>query len=219
MAEERKGTHTLGNGAEVRIQGVSPQFVREAMLLAEEEMRAAGAPLDVPQYGVETVTGEMMWYDHNATTLEVEGDAAQTAANQRAWNKYQAAVRALRKAQVDRTVEALLVGGLVDLPEMPKDQGWARRWEMMGLAVPKDGAARYRFWMVKEWLASYDDLTGLLNAIKDLSGREVNWDRVRAIQDSFQDQVQGAGAAGVAGGAGEGAVGDGPGAAGDAGGA
>jgi hypothetical protein len=191
MAERRTGTYTLADGTELRIQGVSPMMLAQATQLAEARLRAEGVPLDPPRYSVEAVGGDKLWFPHDPSTLDVEDDPAATAENHRAWAAYQAGLQRLQDEAQVAALEAILIGGLVDLPEMPADEDLWRRRAMLGLPAPKDRAARYRVWIATEYITQPRDLDGLGRAINALSFTGVDWDKVAQVKATFPGPLPG----------------------------
>ena len=187
----KTGTFTFKDGREIAIQGVSPLVLREAATQVEERLRAEGLPLDPPRYSIRSVSGDLIWHDHNVTTLKVEGDPQATAENEKAWRQHQAAMRRLEKERGDATAAAMLIGGLVDLPAMPKGEEYWRRRTLMGLDDPKTPAGRYQAWIFAEIAPDIDDIQALLLAIRGLSFESVDWERVAQVRATFPGAVQG----------------------------
>jgi len=194
----RKGTYTLQDGTEIAIRGASPMLGRDVLLRVEAEMLAEGLPLEVPQYSVQSVSGDLIWHDHNPSTLVVEDDPEQTAENIRLWRAHKAALKEQARRAESASAELMIVWGIIDLPEMPDDDSWMRRRVLLGLPVPADANALYRMWLTTCWLDSQQDMLGLINAIQRLSFREANWERVAQIEDTFPGSVQGEAAEGGA---------------------
>jgi len=189
----RKGSFKLQNGTEISIQGVSPLLARQVMARVEADMRAEGKPLDVPQYAVTTVTGEKLWYDHNLTTLYVEGNPEETEANRALWRAHQDALLEQDTRSSEAMIEMFVIAGVAekDLPEMPADDGWIRKRKILGLKTPEDADARYRLWLTTCWLEDLEAFRGLTSQIRELSYTGADWERVERIEETFPGPVQG----------------------------
>jgi len=187
----KTGTFTTKNGTEIAIQGVSPLVMREVTVQVEERLRLAGLPIDPPRYSVQSVSGDLIWHEHNLTTLVVEDNPQETAENRRLWREHEAALRRLEYEKGNALAAAMFIGGLVDLPSMPKGEEYWRRRVMMGLEDPKTPAGRYQAWISAEYMPDTEDFEALLMAIRGLSMEGVDWARVAAVRSSFPSAVQG----------------------------
>ena len=187
----KTGTFTAKDGTEIAIQGVSPMVLREVTVQVEERLRLEGLPIDPPRYSVASVSGDLIWREHNPTTLVVEDNPQETAENRRLWREHEAALRRLEYEKGNALAAAMFIGGLVDLPSMPKGEEYWRRRVMMGLEDPKTPAGRYQAWISAEYMPDTEDFEALLMAIRGLSMEGVDWARVAAVRSSFPGAVQG----------------------------
>jgi len=187
----KTGTFTTKNGTEIAIQGVSPMVLREVTVQVEERLRYEGLPIDPPRYSVASVSGDLIWREHNPTTLVVEDNPQETAENRRLWREHEAAQRRLEYEKGNALAAAMFIGGLVELPAMPKGEEYWRRRVMMGLEDPKTPAGRYQAWISAEYMPDTEDFEALLMAIRGLSMEGVDWARVAAVRSSFPGAVQG----------------------------
>jgi len=187
----KTGTFTAKDGREIAIQGVSPMVLLETTVQVEERLRLEGLPIDPPRYSVQSVSGDLIWHEHNPTTLVVEDNPQETAENRRLWREHEAALRRLEHEKVNIMAAALLIGGLVDFPTMPKGEEYWWRRAMMGLEDPKTPAGRYQAWIMAEYVSDTNDFQALLLAIRGLSMEGVDWARVAAVRSLFPGAVQG----------------------------
>jgi len=187
----KTGTFTAKDGRQIAIQGVSPMVLREVTVQVEERLRYEGLPIDPPRYSVASVSGDLIWREHNPTTLVVEDNPQETAENRRLWREHEAAQRRLEYEKGNALAAAMFIGGLVELPAMPKGEEYWRRRVMMGLEDPKTPAGRYQAWISAEYMPDTEDFEALLMAIRGLSMEGVDWARVAAVRSSFPGAVQG----------------------------
>ena len=187
----KTGTFTTKNGTEIAIQGVSPLVMREVTVQVEERLRMEGLPIGPPRYSVEAFGGDIIWHEHNPTTLVVEDNPQETAENRRLWREHEAALRRLEHENANALAAAMLIGGLVDFPTMPKGEDYWRRRTMMGIEDPKTPAGRYQAWIMAEYMPDAEDFEALLMAIRGLSFEGVDWARVATVRSLFPGTVQG----------------------------
>lgn len=118
-------------GLVLTLRPVKEHIVGMALEAIEAEWRAKGEAINPPTY---TTSAGQTWphqHDEHVDTLTVEGDAAQTAANWAAWNRYVDARDRLDAAKGKRRLEIMLALGVEDFV-IPED-GWREEQEWAGI--------------------------------------------------------------------------------------
>ena len=170
-------TYQTERGFTVTFNGI------EALL---DKLRASYPMPAKPRYSIKSnLTGATEWFDHDETTLDVPNDPIQSAANHKAMTEYlRQSIEAQNKyfAAITRTV--LLYGVNV---EMPKDESWVKRQELLGIAVPKDPLEREMHWRETELYGSPDDLENITIGVMRAGGTDE--ETLAAMADSFRHSL------------------------------
>lgn len=181
---------TTTAGVVVHCRPINDKLRRKALAVIEKAYRDRGEPIDPPTYTVHLVGGDEHM-PHDETTLVVDGDEAQTQANQVAWKKYLEARGRLGAEQRDKSNAIQLLDGL-DF-EMPTDGGWIERQKRRyGVEVPTDPDEQRLHYIETELLITASDLMDAVQTITTLSlAGTVEEEAVREEMASFRRKVQG----------------------------
>jgi len=186
-------------GVRCHLRPVSPALLAAATAAVEREYRERGEPIDPPTYTVMLPSGRSETHPHDETTLIVEGDEAATQANQAAYTAHQDAVQRMKRAQSERLLRALLLGGVT--VEMPADDTWARQQhEIYGIDVPTEPTERRWHYITTEVLVTPADLQQVVAELMEISTAGMTRpEEVRAAIASFRHSAQDGRVLGAAG--------------------
>ncbi len=166
--EDEKDVFVTSKGLKVRVSPVDPMFMQAVV-------NSVSIP-KTPVYEVKTVTGrtEVHRLDEKA--------AAQMPDGLSIWEAFLEERSAALALQNERVMKAMfLVGAETEVP----DNGWDKKWQMLGVEVPTDPEERKIFYLRSE--LSGEDVTGLMSAIMRAGG--VDEEMIRQAEDAFRDTV------------------------------
>jgi hypothetical protein len=185
----RTTSYTTITGAVVALQPVSTTAMALISRGMEKELRARGLPLDPPTYESEalTITGEHLRYPHTAETLDTD-DPQETARNHAAWDAYEAARAELNRATIERSMEYILLEGVVQ--EIPEERSvWERRMRRLGVEVPEDPDDLKVLYLTTEVLRTPEDAREAAFAILRLSIQGTDPEKVAAAEALFRSHA------------------------------
>jgi hypothetical protein len=190
MAKESLVTsYATAIGTVVTLQPVSTTTMALISQGVEKELRQQGLPLDPPTYASEalTVTGEHLRYPHTVETLD-STDPEETARNHAAWNAYQEAKALLNQTIIGRTMEYILLDGVVQ--EIPEERPvWERRMRRLGVEIPEDPDELKILYLTTEVLRTPEDAREVAFAILRLSIRGTDPEKVAAAEALFRSNA------------------------------
>lgn len=167
---DKPTSFTTSRGIVVPLQPIS-QWVFESL-------RRKFVLPERPTYEVKTLTG-IQHIPHDEKSIE------QTPDDKPKWDAWLQEHNAAVRVYDEQAIRAYVLFGTA-LP--PPDDGWEKRHALCGLDVPSDPEERRLYYMRTEVLVTLDDVTGLLDALRDLMG--VPREDVNKTKDSFPDSVQ-----------------------------
>ena len=165
----RPHEHKTSTGLTLRLKAVPEWIVARYAIMAEDEMRREGEPIDPPMY--EVPLGDPEFYKargeaqpaeefehaydpaNGIDTLTVPGDAATTARNFAAWRAHRAALHKLESIQAERRQLATIVFGVMvegGMPE-PESPEWAeleQTLDLLDLEMPLKPQEQQAFWLM-----------------------------------------------------------------------
>jgi hypothetical protein len=183
------GSFTNAAGEVYTIHGLSPLLPAQLMGAAKAEFEKSGEILpEIPTYEVTTIGGEKEIHQHDSTTLVVEGDEAQTKANQKAWLDYTKAYVKLNNAYNLRVMHAAFLA-----VEVEPTQAWRDEMKFIGAEIHAEGSVEERYAFVETHVIQCPaDLSKLTLMVFRMSGiipeeatAEVDATFQRAVERAF----------------------------------
>ena len=177
----------------VAIRQVAQDLAAERV---RQESIEAGEPLEVPTYTVKTLGGEEVVFEHVAPgpdepgTLDVAGDAAETAYRHALWSRYRNALMRLAAKQAEARFEVMLFLGVE--VEMPADDSWLDAQVEAGMGdidrnSVKDKKIRY---LTSEVLTTRD-LTNVVTTLQMMmAGTAVSEGEISQFEGMFRRSME-----------------------------
>jgi len=202
--EQEPTNFTTESGLVLTLKPARVVLIEIAALEIEDEMRAAGEPVDSPTWTLETAGGEVERLPHvidsenNINTLIIPGDARETAANLGRWKLYERAQERLAEKQEEAKTRALFISGIEPFEIPEADKGWEETVATLTrgqVTVPAEGnpeeAAERRFcylWYYHLTPIDAQYLSMLLNLLSQ--GRVMSPEKVQPFLASVRSQVE-----------------------------
>lgn len=181
----KQDVYTTVAGCEVKLRPVSRQLIYSVMLACRREAEQRGDPLKPPTYTVETAGGGKETYEHDADSIAAPGTSE---AEKAAWEKHQAALRALEEAQRERVARVLLLEGIA-LEGPPPE--WVARMKRYGIELPEDPDDLRLVWLSMDVLRTPADMRDAVQQIMLLSMAGLSKEEIEAAEAAFRGPVPG----------------------------
>lgn len=180
------GTFTNAIGEQYTIHGLSPVTPQRIMESVRAEFLRAGKPvLAVPTYKVQTATGEEEIHEHDATTLVVPDNPAQTQINQDAWQEYVKSTAALDAEYNVRLMRVVFLA----VTAKPT-QEWRDEMAFTGVDLPAENSPAERYLYVEtRVIQSAKDVASLMTGVFRLAG-VISEAAVAEVDATFQRAME-----------------------------
>lgn len=172
----RSHEYTTTRGKVIRFVGV------QSLL---DQLRASFPQPKKPQYPrTSNVTGTTTYFDHDETTLDVEGDEAQTKANHAQWDAYAAEVARVSREYGAALMRLVLLRGI--RYDEPQDDAWIKEQTFIGLTVPEDPIERKLHYITTELIEVGDAVEAERVLLGVLAASGIDEEVLSAMADSFR---------------------------------
>ncbi len=146
-------TYTTRKGVVLNLLPVSQLKIQMIRGAVRDKFREAGEPIAVPTYSSTTVAGEVQEFPLDEKSLEVPGDAEETARRIELWTAHENAMERLRREQNNRATKEQFAKGIdIEVPD-----AWDAEMESLDIEIPEDPTERKFIYIVTEVLPTPDE--------------------------------------------------------------
>lgn len=185
--QARLGSFTNTNGETFQIRGLSPMVIDQIRTDIKADWDRQGKPWPVcPTYTIPaSEANEEEVHDHNATTLLVKDDLAQTKTNEAVWEKYTRQLEEIESENSKRLMKKVFLA-----VDCHPDDAWRDEMEFGGTTLPAKGSGAEKYLYVSQRvIQSFDDVAKLLTSVLGLAGI-IKAEAVEAAEAAFQSLME-----------------------------
>lgn len=173
--QPRTKPHTTRKGVTIQLVGVSPsllQTIRSAYEINHPE------PIK-PQYEIEAAGGELIYEDHDETTLSTDKEKAE-------WEAYITSHKEWEQGQNRQIMEAFVLEGTEF--EIDMEGAWVRRRKRQNIEIPKDPDDLKIHYFETQIVGPPEDTLDVVSEIMQLTG--IDEKAVDNIRKLFRTNLQ-----------------------------
>jgi hypothetical protein len=177
---------TTSRGKTLRIKALPSLQVQLVEQAAQKQAVALYGEAKRPTYTVIVAGGDTETNPHDETTLEVEGNPEETAANKAAWAEYKRIGRLQQNHVLEKLRDFYFLQGVeVDIPP---DGEWMEVQRFFGVEIPEDPIGRRLHYIYSEALGGADDVERVISSIMAATG--IGTEMIAAAAASFRGTVR-----------------------------
>lgn len=186
------GFFVNANGEKYIVHGISPMTIQKIRDDITAKWEQEGKPLPVcPTYEVIIAPGgeeiDRELHEHTDKTLVVEGNQAQTAANQIMWKEYTRKLNEFEGEYSTRLMKKVFLA-----VDVAPDDIWRGEMEFDGTVLPAKGSAAEKYLYVEQRvIQSVADIAKLMAAVMGLAGI-IKPEAVAEAEAAFQRSMESA---------------------------
>ena len=180
-------TYTTARGMTIKLLPTSQMMLAMIRGGVRKEFLKAKEPISVPTYSSKTIAGEVQEFPLDEKSLEVKGDAEETARRTGAWTAHQAALERMWTEERRRVMRYQFSEGIeVEIPD-----NWDARMEKLGVEIPEDPDDRKVLYIMTAVLPTMPEMADVVIRLTALANQAVlSQEMLEAAEATFRDSLR-----------------------------
>ena len=134
-----------------------------------------------PEYCVELPGSDKQCYVHDKDTIKDKGTSDE---DKEAWKLYQATLNEYNTVLSERMLGAIIM----DQP-IKYEKGWEKKFEWLGIEIPKDELDRKMLYVTTRLLRVSEDIQGYIFKVMEISAGTANEEAIAAARAMFRGEA------------------------------